>query len=146
MTQLEPVQPPLHSPKTLLAAGVAVSVTCELSGKVAVQVVGQSIPAGVLVTVPEPAPLTDTVSDPGGALELKVAVAEVVALIVKAQVVAVPLHAPPHPPNVKPEAGVAVSVTCVFCAKVAVQVVGQLTPEGALVTVPVLTAGPVNVS
>ena len=110
------------------------------------QVVGQLIPAGVLVTVPEPAPLTDTVSDPGGALELKVAVAEVAALIVKAQVVAVPLHAPPQPPNVKPGAGVAVSVTCVFCVKLAVQVVGQLTPEGALVTVPVLAAGPVNVS
>jgi hypothetical protein len=104
------------------------------------------IPAGVLVTVPDPAPLTDTVSDPGGALELKVAVAEVAAVMVKLQELVVPLHAPPHPPKVKPEAGVAVSMTWVFCVKLAVQVVGQLTPDGALVTVPVLAAGPVNVS
>ena len=79
------------------------------------------IPAGVLVTVPDPAPLIDTVSEPGGALELKVAVAEVAAVMVTVQVVAVPLHAPPQPPNEKPEAGVAVRMTWVFWVKLAVQ-------------------------
>jgi hypothetical protein len=86
------------------------------------------------------------VSEPGGALELKVAVAEVAAVMVTVQVVAVPLHAPPQPPNEKPEAGVAVRMTWVFWVKLAVQVVGQLTPDGALVTVPRLAAGPDNVS
>jgi hypothetical protein len=43
---------------------------------------------------------------------------------------AVPVHAPLHPPNVKLAPAVAVSVTCVPEAKFAVQVLGQLMPEG----------------
>lgn len=42
--------------------------------------------------------------------------------------------------------GVAVSVTWVFVAKLAVQAVGQLIPEGVLVTVPAPPAGAVTVS
>jgi len=39
-----------------------------------------------------------------------------------------------------------VSVTCVFCANVAVQVDGQLMPTGLLVTVPVAAAAPLTVN
>ena len=48
-----------------------------------------------------------------------------------------PLHAPLKPAKLKPELGVAVSVTEVPEGKVAEQVVGQLTPPGLLITVPV---------
>ena len=59
----------------------------------------------------------------------------VAALIVTAHV-AVPLHAPPQPVNVKPAAGVSASVTSAPCAKDAEQVDGQLIPTGLLLTVP----------
>jgi len=39
-----------------------------------------------------------------------------------------------------------VSVTCVFCAKEALHVEGQLMPAGELVTFPVPDAGPVTVN
>ena len=42
-----PVQAPLQPEKTLLAAGVAVSVTLVFCGKLALHVVGQLIPAGL---------------------------------------------------------------------------------------------------
>src|SRR5947199_10758680 len=52
-----PVQlPPLQPVKTDPAAGVAVSVTTVPLVKEAEQVAPQSIPAGVPVTVPKPAP------------------------------------------------------------------------------------------
>src|SRR6185437_4780480 len=41
-----------------------------------------------------------------------------------------------HPANVVPSSGVAVSTTAVPLVKFAVQVCGQLIPEGLLVTVP----------
>src|SRR2546422_863502 len=57
-----PAQPsPLHPVKSLPVAGVAVSVTTAAAGKGAEQVDPQSIPAGELVTVPEPLPVLDTV-------------------------------------------------------------------------------------
>jgi hypothetical protein len=52
------------------------------------------------------------------------------------QDVFVPLHAPPHPENAEPGAGVAVSVTDVSPANDAVQVDPQLMPAGDEVTVP----------
>jgi len=55
-----PVHAPLHPPKEKPAAGVAVNVTCVPAGKVLVQVVPQLIPAGLLVTVPEPDVVTVT--------------------------------------------------------------------------------------
>ena len=48
----------------------------------------------------------------------------------------VPLQAPPQPPKVEPEAGVAVSVTWVLFVKLEKQVPGQSIPLGLLVTVP----------
>jgi hypothetical protein len=60
------VAAPVHAPdqpvKLLLAAGVSLSVTWVFCGKLAEQVVGQLIPAGVLVTVPVPAPAMATVN------------------------------------------------------------------------------------
>jgi hypothetical protein len=54
-----PLQPPpLQPTNTESAAGVAVKVTLPL--KLAEQVVPQSIPAGLLVTVPLPEPLLAT--------------------------------------------------------------------------------------
>jgi hypothetical protein len=57
-----PEQAPLQPVKVLLAAGVSLSVTWVFCGKLAEQVVGQLIPAGVLVTVPAPAPAMVTVT------------------------------------------------------------------------------------
>jgi hypothetical protein len=48
----------------------------------------------------------------------------------------VPLHAPLHPANVEPTAGVAVRITGVPAAYVAEHVAPQLIPAGLLVTVP----------
>src|SRR5579864_26976 len=59
---LVPLQAPLQPPKVNPGAAVAVNVTCGLPVKLAVQVVGQSIPFGTLVTVPVPAPITLTVN------------------------------------------------------------------------------------
>ena len=60
--------------------------------------------------------------------------------------VPVPLQVPPHPEKVMPESGVAVKVTCVLLANVAVQVDPQLMPDGLLVTVPVPVPAKVTVS
>jgi hypothetical protein len=51
-------------------------------------------------------------------------------------VLALPLHAPPQPVKIQPLAGVSVKVSLVPESKAALQVVGQLTPLGELVTVP----------
>jgi hypothetical protein len=63
-------------------------------------------------------------------------VTEAAAVRVTAQVL-VPVQAPDQPANVEPEAAVAVSVTAVPLAKLALHVGAQLIPEGLLVTVPV---------
>jgi hypothetical protein len=60
------------------------------------------------------------------------------------QVLALPLHAPPQPLKNQPLAGVSVKVTSVPESKAALQVVGQLTPLGELVTVPPSAAAPVG--
>src|SRR6202795_510825 len=52
--------PPDHPPKVEPAAAAAVRMTCVFTRKLALQVVPQLIPDGVLVTVPEPLPITLT--------------------------------------------------------------------------------------
>ncbi len=68
--------------------------------------------------------------------EEKVAVTLSAAFITIEQDVFVPLHAPPHPENAEPGAGVAVSVTDVPPGKDALQADPQLMPLGDEVTVP----------
>jgi hypothetical protein len=94
-----PVQPVNVEP----SAGNAVSVTAVPLAKFAVHVVGQLIPAGLLLTVPLPVPFSFTVS--AIPLLLKFAVADSFAVIVKVQVPVPSQISPPHPANVEPEFG-----------------------------------------
>src|SRR6266498_3361479 len=57
-----PVQAPLHPAKPNPVAGLAVKVTCGTFVNVPEHVPGQLIPAGLLVTVPVPAPARFTVN------------------------------------------------------------------------------------
>ena len=110
-------------------------------GKLAEHVEPQLIPAGVLVTVPFPEPLSDLVTEtvklvPPPPEELKVAVTVVllVSLIVAVPVPEVP--PPLQPAKTEPAAGVAVRVTVVPEENDFEQVDPQLMPDGELVTVP----------
>jgi len=125
--------PPLQPVKLEPAAGAAVSVTAVPLVKLAAQVAPQVMPAGLLVTVPAPAPALETVSTRAG---VKVAVTVVAAEIVTVQVPAPVQPAPLQPPKVEPAAGAAVSVTAVPLVKLAEQVAPQSMPAGELVTVP----------
>jgi len=125
--------PPLQPPKVEPAAGAAVSVTAVPLAKLAAQVGPQLMPAGLLVTVPAPAPALETVSMRAG---VKVAVTVVAAESVTVQA-PVPEQPPPvQPLKVEPPAGAAVSVTAVPLVKLAAQVAPQSMPAGELVTVP----------
>ena len=90
-----PVQAPDHPANVDQGAGVAVSVT-ESPAKlyVASHVEPQSIPAGSLVTVPEPVPAFVTCTRPS---KRNSAVTERFVLIVTVQVRAVPEQSPPQP-------------------------------------------------
>jgi hypothetical protein len=125
-----PVQAPLHPVKLLPVVGVAVSVTMLPPLKLAVQVPGQLIPAGLLVTVPPPKTVTES-----GNICVNVAVTDAAALIVTMQL-PVPLQPPLQSEKLQPAAGVSVSVTEVPLSNVVEQVPGQAIPDGLLVTVP----------
>src|SRR5207249_736759 len=136
--------PPLQALKMEPAAGVAVSVTVVPLAKLAVHIAPQVIPAGELVTVPLPVPAVLTV-------RAKVGTAKVAVTVVAAQSVTVHGPVPEQPPplqplKVEPAAGVAVSVTAVPLAKLAVHVAPQVIPAGALVTVPLPVPAGVTVS
>ena len=98
-------------------------------------VVGQKIPGGELDTIPPPEPALVTVS-----VRLATA-ANVAVTLLAASIVtmhpAVPLQAPPQPEKVLVASAVAVSVTTLPWAKIALQTLPQVIPAGALVTVPV---------
>ena len=130
-----PVQAPVQPPKAELVLTASVSVTDVPLAKLAVQVVGQLMPAGLLRIVPLPAPLSVTVSVICGGVVLNVAVTLVLALRVTAQV-PVPVQAPDQPAKVEPVLAAAVNVTGVPLAKLALQMVPQLIPAGILVTAP----------
>src|SRR5450755_2440839 len=138
-----PVHAPLQPVKVEPAAALAVSVTTVPLLKLALQVVPQLIPVGLLVTVPVPVPALVTLNLKTTALN--VAVTDFAALIVTLQV-PVPVQAPLQPANVDPAATLAVSVTTVPLLKLALQVPGQLIPVGLLVTVPVLVPASETVS
>src|SRR5262245_50368600 len=91
------------------------------------------MPAGAVVTVPEPAPARFTVSAKD--CTPKVAVTDAAALMVTVQV-PVPVQAPLQPVKVAPAAGVAVSVTAVPLLKAAEHVAPPLMPAGGLVLGP----------
>jgi hypothetical protein len=105
-----PPQAPDQPAKTEPGAGVSVSETIVPDGKSVVHVAPQLIPAGVLVTVPEPVPASETVTGTCGGMTAKVAVTNCGPSIVRTQV-ALPEQAPVQPVKVDPAAGVAVSVT-----------------------------------
>jgi len=111
-----------------------VSVTCVPELKLALQVPGQLIPAGLLLTVPVSFPGRVTVNV-GGPFCVKVAETDTLPFIVTMQPPE-PLQAPPHSAKVELAEGLGVKVTSVPVVKVAVQTVPQLIPAGLLVTVP----------
>ena len=119
--------------------GEAESVTTVPSEKVCEHVLGQEIPDGLLLTVPEP---TSTMVSRG--LFTNVAVTDVVVLRVNVQVELLPVHPPVYPINVYPAPGVSDSVTEPFAIE-AEHELGQFIPVGLLVTVPVPTFVTVNV-
>jgi hypothetical protein len=100
-----------------------------------VQSVGQVIPGGTLVTVPEPVPARLTVRAKG--LRAKVAVTFWALVTMSVHVLVLPLQSPPQLTKLEPLVAVAVSVTLVPWSKLSLQSVGQLIPGGELVTVPV---------
>ncbi len=111
-----PVQAPDHPANCEPAAALAVSVTVVVSRKVALQVLPQLMPLGVLVTDPVPDPSLVTVSvlmtgtTSNCALTLRAWSMMTVQLLD-------PWQAPDHPTNCEPVAALAVSVTEVPCAK-----------------------------
>ena len=90
---------------------VSVSVTCVPALKLALHVVGQLIPEGLLDTVPVPVPDRLTLKTGAGCVMLNVALTCSLALSVTLQVEAVPVHAPDQPVKDEFVAGVAVRVT-----------------------------------
>ena len=140
---LVPEHAPDQPPKAKPVPGVAVSVTLAPSPRFAVQVCGQLIPAGELVTVPVPRPAKVTVTPAAGSV--KEAPTVVFAFITTVQV-PFPEQAPDQPLKVAPPFGVAVSTTLVPDGNDALQVAPQLIPAGLLVTVPFPFPAEVTVS
>jgi hypothetical protein len=125
-----PLQAPLQPLNFQPLAAVAVRVTWVPGAKLALQVDGQLMPEGELVTVPLPVTLTVNVDS-----WVKVAVTARAVLIVTVQP-PVPLQAPLQPLKTQPLVAVAVKVTFVPLENPALHVDGQLMPAGLLVTVP----------
>jgi hypothetical protein len=90
-----PVHAPLQPVKVLPVTGVSLSVTWVFCGKLAEHVVGQLIPAGLLIMVPVPVPAIATVNPSPG---LNVALTLAAAVRVRLQVL-VPEQPPLHPPK-----------------------------------------------
>ncbi|MBK6790655.1 MAG: hypothetical protein IPG77_24360 [Betaproteobacteria bacterium] len=139
-----PLHAPDHPPKVEPLAGATVSVTEVFSAKLALHVVPQLMPDGLLTTVPLPVPALVTVSV--GGPPTNVAVTVLAVLMLTTQVLVVPVQAPDQPPKAEPLAGAAVSVTELFSAKAELQVAPQLMPDGLLTTVPLPVPALVTVS
>ena len=126
-----PEHAPLKPEKLYPEAADADSVSPVPSLKLAVQVPGQAIPAGLLITVPLPDTVTETCA---GGIARKVAETEV--SLDKTIRHDEPRQAPPKLLNVYPETGVAVRDTAVPDRNDALHVAGQLIPAGVLANVP----------
>lgn len=130
--------PPFHPANNDPVIAIGVSVTGDVISNWFAQVPEvQLIPAGLLDTVPEPVPLTDTLTVRVTGKLLKVAVT-VVSVLRAITHVPVPLQPPPlQPAKSEPAAGEGVSVM-VAGGNVFIQVPdAQFTPAGLLVTEPV---------
>jgi hypothetical protein len=108
--ELLPVQLPLQPTNFDPTPGDAINVTEVPLLKFPVQVEGQLIPTGLLVTVPLPVPARVTLRGKVGLL--KVAVTDLLAVMLNEQE-PVPVQAPLQPAKVDPAAGDAVRVTIV---------------------------------
>jgi hypothetical protein len=135
---LFPLHPPPDHPVSIQSApGVAVSTTWVPGLKGIEQVWSldgnspQSIPVGLLVTVPSPVVVTAKTGN-----RLKVATADVLPESAIIQLLS-PLQAPLHPVNMELLLGVAASMTDVPTLKLAWQAGWQSIPDGVLLTVPV---------
>src|SRR5947209_10671567 len=101
-TQLPlPVHAPVHPVKVEPVVAEGVNVTCVPLLKLALHVVPQLIPAGLLVTVPVPVPAFVTVKGKVVGLVVTVAVTDCLALIVITPV-ALPVNARVHAVTVAP--------------------------------------------
>src|SRR5216117_2790271 len=136
--------PPLQPVKVEPAVGVAVKVTAVPLANGAEHVAPQAMPAGLLATVPAPAPALVSVRVKD--CTANVAVTEVAAFTVTMQV-PVPEQPPPlQPVKVELASGVAVKVTAVPVANGAEHVAPQAITAGLLVTVPAPAPALVTVS
>jgi hypothetical protein len=129
----ETVSHPLHPVNADPLAAVAVSVTAVPLTYGSEQSAPQLIPAGLEVTVPDPAPAFVAVSVNSS---LNVAVTVLAAFIATVHVDPVTESHPVHPVKADPEAAAAVSVTLVSVTYGSEQSVPQLIPLGVDVTVP----------
>lgn len=129
---LPPVHAPVHPTKDEFVAALAVRVTSVPGLNSALHVEPQSMPDGLLETVPLPVPARVTAST-GEALN--VAFTEVFCIKVTLQTPE-PLHAPDQPAKKEFAIGEAVSATCVPLEKVALHICPQLMPEGLLLIIP----------
>jgi len=138
--QSVPLQSPLQPAKVDPTTGVAVKATVVPGAKPALQVPGQDIPLGLLVTVPTPGPPIVTVSVIGGvgAVAVKVVVTVWLAFMTTVQIG--PLSMQPAPlqlVNVEPSEGTTLSVTIAPLSKSVSQLDPHEIPLGSLLTVPV---------
>lgn len=126
--------PPEKPAKTEPAAGVAVSVTGAPWLNGCAHVEPQSMPGGLLLTLPEPVPASVTLIRSGGGEN--VAVTAWSLLMVTLQV-DVPEQPPPdQPANTEPALGVAERVTVDPSSKPWEQAAPQSMPAGRLLTLP----------
>jgi hypothetical protein len=140
-----PVQAPDHPANTEPGAAVAVRVTDVPAAKLTLQEAPHDRPAGALITVPVPEPETVKVSATR-VVGAKVAVI-VVALTGETVQVLVPVQPPPDQPvKTEPALAVAVRTTELPEGKLAEQLVPQLMPAGALVTLPLPSPARTTVS
>lgn len=125
---------------------MAVTIICVPVGNEAVQVPGQLMPVGLVVTCPCPLPESVTVScalaGGGGGAGLSVTAILVLVLTANVHVELVPWHPPPfHPANTMSGSGTTVSLTRLPAATEILQAplapVWQEMPEGLLRTAPV---------
>jgi hypothetical protein len=107
------------------------------TGKLLVQLAGQAIPKGVLVTPPLPVIDTERVKSAGP----NVAVTDLAASKVTLQVV-VPKHGEDQPTSLDQGSGWAVRTTEAFLLKLPLQSAGQVIAKGRLLTVPAPPSSP----